>query len=119
MKTMIKLDSNFRIKNMACLYHAITSLGDIEYPVDVFISYDGNVTLSPSGSYADCISGRISIVRERVRGERTDKFSVYSFESDDYDRIVYDDYNCFYKLSLLEACHLILDIKDYFDIEGL
>ena len=113
MKTMMLSNDDLRIKNMACLYHAITNVyGDI--PVDVFISYDGDIEISPSRSYADLITKRIILVRH---GEHTDTFSLYIIYDDDYDIIVYDEYNCFYGLSLLEACHLILDVKDYFDVE--
>ena len=103
---------------MACLYHAITNVYDTnEYgniPVDVYISYDGNISISPSRSYADVIKDCILLVRERIHGENTDTFSLYTYD-DDYDRIEYDEKNSFYELSLLEACGLILDVKDYFD----
>ena len=112
MKTILSLNNNLRIKNMACLYHAITNVyGDI--PVDVYVSYDGNISISPSRSYGDVISDRIILIRKR-HGEYTDTFSMYIYD-DDYDRIEYGERNSFYELSLLEACGLILDIKDYFD----
>lgn len=110
MKT-IELNSGMRIKDMACVYHTITSLLDNNIPVDVYISYDGNISISPSGSYADVIGECLLLIRERVRGER---FSVYTYDCD-YDD-TNDEKNCFYGLSLLEACHLILDVKEYFDV---
>ena len=111
MKT-IELNSGMRIKDMACVYHAITNVyGDI--PVDVYISYDGNISISPSKSYGDVIDERILLVRD-VHGEHTDTFSLYTYD-DDYDEVIYDEKNSFYELSLLEACGLIMDVKDYFD----
>ena len=78
MKT-IELNSGMRIKDMACVYHTITSLLDNNIPVDVYISYDGNISISPSGSYADVIGACLLLIRERVRGER---FSVYTYDCD-------------------------------------
>ena len=114
MKT-IELNSGMRIKDMACLYHAITNVYDTNgnIPVDVYVSYDGNIEIFPSRSYGDVIKEGILLVRER-HGEHIDTFSLYTFD-DNYDRIEYDDKNSFYELSLLEACGLILDVKDYFD----
>lgn len=112
MKIELKLNNNMRIKNMACLYHAITNVYDTnvygDIPVDVFVSYDGNISISPSRSYGDVIDECILLVRD------TDTFSLYTYD-DAYDEVIYYEKNSFYELSLLEACGLILDVKDYFD----
>ena len=113
MKTILNLSNDLRIQNMACLYHAITNVYDGDIPVDVYVSYDGNISISPSRSYGDVIDERILLVRG-VHGEHTDTFSLYIYD-DDYDEVIYDEKNSFYELSLLEACSLILDVKDYFD----
>lgn len=118
MKTILSLNNNLRIKNMACLYHAITNVYDTNVygniPVDVYVSYDGNIEIFPSRSYGDVIEESIILIRER-HGEHTDTLSLYTTYDDDYDRIEYGERNSFYELSLLEACSLILDVKDYFD----
>ena len=88
MKRIVNLNNNMRIKNMACLYHAITNVYDGDIPVDVYVSYDGNISISPSRSYGDVIE-RILLVRD-VHGEHTDTFSLYTYD-DDYDEVIYDE----------------------------
>lgn len=106
----IKLNHKQRIKNMACLYHAINIVGP--GPVNLFIGYDGSVHIE-----SDDEGIAIAIARKWICGERSHIFTIESYDPSNYDEVIYDEYNCFYRLSLLEACHLILDIKDYFDVK--